>query len=283
MKKLNLLSLVGVILIAVFGPEWAAARGGGGGGGSFHGGGFGGGHFGGGSIHSSGFGGGGAARTSPGGRFSFGARPVYGRPAFARSPGRAVNLSVRPTTASGRQGNRSASAGTRGPQTSRSPVARPTDRRPAIAGTHIFARHDNNWHRDWDHRGPHFAHGHWWCFDGDAWIGLDAGFYPWDYYPYYAFDYYPYDYYPGYYGEVEQEYYDAGVSASVDQTPDPNVTAVQSDLTKLGYFHGEIDGLFGRQTRDAVARYQTDQQLPVTGTLTTETLQSLGVQKVASN
>jgi peptidoglycan hydrolase-like protein with peptidoglycan-binding domain len=73
------------------------------------------------------------------------------------------------------------------------------------------------------------------------------------------------------------------VSSSVDQTPDPTVTAVQTDLTRLGYYHGKIDGLFGRGTRDSLARYQTNQRLAVTGTLTTETLQSLGVQKVASN
>ena len=151
------------------------------------------------------------------------------------------------------------------------------------ARNHIFARHDTNWHRDWDHRSAHYWNGHWWCYDGTTWIGLDAGYYPWDYYPYYAYDYYPYDYYPGYYADVEPDYYSAGVSSSVDQEPDQNVTAVQSDLTKLGYYHGVIDGLFGRATRDALARYQADQQLAVTGTLTTETLQSLGVQRVAGN
>jgi hypothetical protein len=135
-------------------------------------------------------------------------------------------------------------------------------------------------HRDWDHRGAHFFRSHWWVFDGGAWIGLDEGYFPWDYYPYYAYDYYPYDYYPGYYADVEPEYYSAGVTSSVDQHPDPNVTAVQTDLKKLGYYHGTIDGLFGRDTRDALARYQTDHHLAVTGTLTTETLQSLGVSQV---
>ncbi len=109
---------------------------------------------------------------------------------------------------------------------------------------------------------------------------MDAGFFPWDYYPYYAYDYYPYDYYPGYYADVEPEYYSAGVTSSVDQYPDPNVTAIQTDLKKLGYYHGTIDGLFGRSTRDALARYQTDHHLAVTGTLTTETLHSLGVSQV---
>ena len=49
MKKLTLLSLIGITSIALTQPGWAAGHGGGGGGG-FHGGGFGGGHFGGGGF-----------------------------------------------------------------------------------------------------------------------------------------------------------------------------------------------------------------------------------------
>jgi len=60
-------------------------------------------------------------------------------------------------------------------------------------------------------------------------------------------------------------------------SPDPTVAAVQQDLTKLGYYHGSIDGLCGRATRGAVARYQTGHHLAVTGTLTSRTLQLLGV------
>jgi hypothetical protein len=165
-------------------------------------------------------------------------------------------------------------------QNSHPRAANPTDQRPGSARNHIFGREDGNLHRDWDHRGAHFFRSHWWVFDGGAWIGLDEGYFPWDYYPYYAYDYYPYDYYPGYYADVEPEYYSAGVTSSVDQYPDPNVTAVQTDLKKLGYYHSAIDGLFGRSTRDALARYQTDHHLAVTGTLTTETLQSLGVSQV---
>jgi Putative peptidoglycan binding domain len=272
MKRLILLGLVGITSVAFAQAGWAAGRGGGGGGG-FHGGGFGGG----GGFHGGGFGRGGAAHVSPGARFSFGARPVYGRPVYARSGSGSIAPSARATTAFNRQQNRITTTGNRSEQASRSPVAQPTDQRVMSASNHIFARHDTNWQRDWDHHSAHYRNGHWWCYDGSAWIGLDTGYYPWDYYPYYAYDYYPYDYYPGYYADVEPEYYNAGVSSSVDQSPEPNVTAVQTDLTQLGYYHGAIDGFFGRDTRDALARYQTDQHLIITGTLTTETLQSLGV------
>src|SRR6266850_3975609 len=58
MKKLTLLSLIGITSIALTQPGWAAGHGGGGGG--FHGGGFGGGHFGGGGgFRGGGFRGGG--------------------------------------------------------------------------------------------------------------------------------------------------------------------------------------------------------------------------------
>jgi hypothetical protein len=303
MKTKRIFSIIGLSLLALSLPTGADARGGGGGG--HGGGGFGGGgHFGGGGFHGGGFGGTGGARVSPGARFSFGARPVYGHPVYARSASRPVAPSFRSTTASNRtaqvsrsvvarpsnqrtlnaasnrQRNPITSTGSRAAQDSRSRAANPTDQRPGSARNHIFARQDGNLHRDWDHNGAHFFRGHWWVFDGGDWIGLDAGYFPWDYYPYYAYDYYPYDYYPGYYADVEPEYYGAGVTSSVDQYPDPNVTAVQTDLTKLGYYHGAIDGLFGRDTRDALARYQTYHHLGVTGTLTTETLQSLGVSQI---
>src|SRR5207237_5479238 len=86
----------------------------------------------------------------------------------------------------------------------------------------------------------------------------------------------PYDYYPGYYADVEPYYYNEGVYDSVPAA-DPNVTAVQNGLAKLGYYHEPVDGLYGRATRDAVAHYQNDHHLAITGTLTTQTLQSLGV------
>jgi hypothetical protein len=277
MKKLRLLSLIGITLTALTLAGSAAGRGGGGGGGGFGGGG----HFGGGGFHGGGFRGG--ARVSPGARFSFGARPVYGHPVYARSASRRAASSVRPTKVSARQQNHIASTGSRAVQNSRLRAAGPKEQRLGSARNHIFARQDGNLHRDWDHNGAHFWNNHWWVFDGGGWIGLDAGFFPWDYYPYYAYDYYPYDYYPGYYSDVKPEYYSAGVSTSVDQYPDPNVTAVQTDLKKLGYYGGTIDGLFGRNTRDALARYQTDHHLAVTGTLTTQTLQSLGVPSVASS
>lgn len=58
---------------------------------------------------------------------------------------------------------------------------------------------------------------------------------------------------------------------------DPTVQAVQSQLTQLGYYNGPVDGVFGPATRDAVAKYQIAKQLSVTGSLSPDTMQSLGL------
>jgi peptidoglycan hydrolase-like protein with peptidoglycan-binding domain len=48
-------------------------------------------------------------------------------------------------------------------------------------------------------------------------------------------------------------------------------------LARLGYYNGSIDGVFGPSTRDAVAKYQIANQLNVTGSLSPDTLQLLGL------
>jgi hypothetical protein len=147
---------------------------------------------------------------------------------------------------------------------------------------HIAERHDANWHSDWDRRHAHFFHNRFFVFDDGFWFGLDPGFYPWDYYPYYAYDYYPYDYYPGYYADSGPYYYDNGAYSSRPMR-DPTVNAVQTQLKQQGYYNGPVDGIFGRQTRDAVAKYQIDKHLDVTGSLSAQTLQSFGLPQPAAS
>jgi hypothetical protein len=148
---------------------------------------------------------------------------------------------------------------------------------------HISERHNAaNWHSDWDRRHSHFFHNRFFVFDDGFWFGLDPGFFPWDYYPYYAYDYYPYDYYPGYYADVEPYYYNEGVYSDTP-VKDPTVSAVQTDLTQQGYFNGPIDGIYGPATRDAVAKYQMTKGLDVTGSLSPDTLRSLGLPQPAAS
>ena len=163
---------------------------------------------------------------------------------------------------------------------------------------HIAERHNGNWwHRDWDRRHAHFFNNRFFVFDNGFWCGLDAGFFPWDYLPYYAGDYYPYDYstdvqpdyntapasaYPyGYYTGVQPDYNTAADNGA--PVADPTVEAIQERLAQLGYYNGPVDGVFGPTTRDAVAKYQIDNQLDVTGSLSPDTLQSLGVPPGPNN
>jgi Putative peptidoglycan binding domain len=143
---------------------------------------------------------------------------------------------------------------------------------------HIAERHDAHWHGDWDQRHAHFDHGHFFVFIDGFWCGLDDGFFPWDYLPYYADDYYPYDYYADSQPSDNTAAVDNGVPA-----PDPTVEATQEELAQLGYYNGPVDGIFGPTTRDAVANYQIAKQLNVTGSLSPDTIQSLGLPETASS
>jgi hypothetical protein len=143
---------------------------------------------------------------------------------------------------------------------------------------HIAERHDANWHGDWDRRHAHFFHNRFFVFDDGFWFGLDDGFYPWDYLPYYADDYYPYDYYADGQSYDNTEPVNNGAPA-----PDATVEATQERLAQLGYYNGPVDGIFGPTTRDAVAKYQIANQLNVTGSLSPDTLQSLGLPQPAAS
>ena len=157
-----------------------------------------------------------------------------------------------------------------------------------VGRDHVFARRSADWHRDWDRRRDHWWHGHRCHFVNGFWFIYDTGFYPYDYwypygYGYYASDYYPYDYDPGVYQGGDADYYGQGAYGSSEQYADSTVASVQEQLARQGYYRGEIDGIFGAETRRAVVRYQSDQGLRVTGNLNADTLRALGLPRVASN
>jgi hypothetical protein len=281
MKTKTIVSIIGFTLLALSPTTWAAGHGGGGGGfsgggggGRGGGGGFGGGHFGGGGRGGSmGFG-------RPAGRFGGGVPHFSGRgPRFS---GRIGMSRMRPHVFSGQNRgiNRlAASSGARNRGAMRS-AARPSRTFPqrGLNGRtdHIAERHDANWHSDWDRRHAHFFHNRFFVFDDGFWFGLDDGFYPWDYLPYYADDYYPYDYY------ADSQPYDNTGNNSVPAA-DPTVEATQEELAQQGYYNGPVDGIFGPTTRDAVAKYQTANQLNVTGSLSPDTMRSLGLPQPAAS
>jgi hypothetical protein len=51
----------------------------------------------------------------------------------------------------------------------------------------------------------------------------------------------------------------------------------QAELANMGYYDGPVDGIPGPDTRQAIANYQNDYQLPVTGHLNIPTQVSLGL------
>ena len=317
MKTTKLLSLAITALVALASTAWAGPNNGGGGG-HFGGGGFGGGHVGGGfgGGHFSGFGGGhfggarvgtfngGGIRAAPtlsgggarfggnrsiGGlsrgsqQFSYysGARTSAAMPhASARQlPNRSISSNTGRVAAVNRQSSRVNSP--IGQKRVTNPRLATAENRQSFMKNHAFARHEGNWHRDWDKHHAHFDHGHVFVFVNGFWWGL----YPWDYYPYYG--YYPYDYsydypydYSGYpydgadYSASQPYSYYNGYAPS-GQYSNTVVSAVQSKLASLGYYHGAVDGILGDESQAALARYQQDQDLSVTGTVTSATLQSL--------
>lgn len=51
--------------------------------------------------------------------------------------------------------------------------------------------------------------------------------------------------------------------------PSKLILDVQSELTKMGYYDGTVDGLIGPQTRAAITRYQREHELTSSGQATT--------------
>ena len=297
MKTTKLLSLAITALVALASTTWAGPYGGGGGG-HFGGGGFSGGHggsgfrggqfggFGSGYFGSAGvpsFNGGGirAAPTfSAGGarfnaprnvsglsrtpqQFSYysGARTsaVLPHVSSRQLPNRLMSLTTGRAPSVNRQSNRVNSAV--GQKRLMNPRLSTAENRQSFVKNHAFARHDGNWHGDWDKHHAHFDHGRVFVFVNGFWWGL----YPWDYYPYYGYGYgyypydnsydYPYDYsgHPydgGDYSPSETYGYYNGYAPS-GQYSNTVVNAIQSKLASLGYYHGAIDGLLGDEIASA--------------------------------
>lgn len=61
------------------------------------------------------------------------------------------------------------------------------------------------------------------------------------------------------------------------EPPDKVIADVQAVLQQMGYYTGEVDGLLGPLTREALAAYQTDQGLTTTAAIDEPTLASLGM------
>ena len=110
----------------------------------------------------------------------------------------------------------------------------------------------------------------WWRSHQNTILLIGGGWYYWNagyWYPAWGYDdsaaYYPYD------GPI----YSGNNATPLDQV----IADVQSALQEQGYYHGEVDGLLGPLTRQALAEYQRAQGLYATETIDQPTLESLGM------
>ena len=108
----------------------------------------------------------------------------------------------------------------------------------------------------------------WWHNHYNRVVFVYGGWYYWNagwWYP--AWGYAPNSYYA----------YDGPIYAYNSLPPDQVVANVQAALQAQGYYQGEVDGLLGPLTREAIASYQRDQGLYETAAVDQPTLESLGM------
>jgi len=127
------------------------------------------------------------------------------------------------------------------------------------ADTRNFSRPSTEVTRDWDRRQIHTWNHHRFRWFNNNWVIIDGGFgfgYPY-YYGYAPYDDYGYDATP---------YDDSTTALPYERsTTDSLASAVQEELVRKGYNPGAVDGVIGPQTRNAIAQFQSDHHLPVTG------------------
>ena len=82
-----------------------------------------------------------------------------------------------------------------------------------------------------------------------------------------------------YYERPEVQYYATREAASREyySSEDSGDAAMQRALAKRGYYQGAVDGQIGPQSRRAIARYQADQGMRPTGTISDSLIRSLGL------
>jgi len=82
----------------------------------------------------------------------------------------------------------------------------------------------------------------------------------------------------GYDSSAEYYAYDGPIYVGQRAEPPDRVIAdVQAELQQMGYYQGEVDGLLGPLTRQALTAYQADQGLMTTAAIDQPTLDSLGM------
>ena len=121
-----------------------------------------------------------------------------------------------------------------------------------------FRRH---WHESHDRN--------WWHNHCDTIVFVKTGYYFLDgsyWYPAYGYD-------------PSQSYYDydGPVYTYSNLLPDEVIANVQTALQNAGYYYGPITGSLSVDTRAAIANFQRDYELPITGAIDEPTVEALGL------
>jgi hypothetical protein len=139
--------------------------------------------------------------------------------------------------------------------------------------------HGKKWHNKKDHISHDEAsrrHWHewhdrnWWHNNCETIVFVTTGYYFLDgsyWYPAYGYD------------PLQTYYdYDGPVYTYSNLLPDEVIANVQTALQGAGYYPGSITGSLSVDTRAAIANFQRDYGLPITGAIDEETVEALGLQ-----
>jgi hypothetical protein len=132
------------------------------------------------------------------------------------------------------------------------------NKKDQIGFDEAFRRHWHEWHDR-----------NWWHDHCDTIVFVTTGFYFLDgsyWYPAWGYD------------PLQSNYdYDGPIYTYSDLLPDEVIANVQTALQDAGYYYGEITGSLGVDTRAAIANFQRDNNLPITGAIDEGTVEALGL------
>ena len=125
-----------------------------------------------------------------------------------------------------------------------------------------------------------------WGWGGPWWWAWDGWGYPYGDYGY-GYGYNPYYGYPEGYASQDNDPpnndpQDNGSQYSAEYW-NSLATSVQTKLADQGYYHGQVDGVIGSGTIDAVRKFQADHGLPTTGKIDPKLLNALGIDYKAQS
>jgi hypothetical protein len=127
-----------------------------------------------------------------------------------------------------------------------------------ISYDEAFRRHWHEWHDR-----------NWWHDNCETIVFVNTGYYFLDgsyWYPAYGYD------------PLQTYYdYDGPIYTYSNLLPDEVIANVQTALQEAGYYYGPITGSLSVDTRAAIANFQRDYGLPITGAIDEETVEALGL------